>query len=60
MKAFNSADLIISKGQGNVEGLIHLNDSRIFYLLMVKCDVIADVLKLAKGSLVVSNSFHLK
>lgn len=59
INVFNSADLIISKGQGNLEGLLQLNDSRIFYLLMVKCDVIADLLKLPKGSLVVSNTFHL-
>ncbi|HPJ60116.1 MAG TPA: ARMT1-like domain-containing protein [Bacteroidales bacterium] len=53
---FFNASLIISKGQGNLEGLITLNDSRIFFLLMVKCDVMADFLKVDKGSLVVYNS----
>ena len=28
---FRKADLIISKGQGNLEGLIPLNDNRIFF-----------------------------
>jgi len=52
---YKSVDLIISKGQGNLEGLIHEKDSRIFFLLMVKCDVMAELLKVEKGSLVVSN-----
>ncbi len=53
---FDNADLIISKGQGNLEGLIGDNDPRIFFLLMVKCDVIADTLKVKKGSIVVLNN----
>jgi len=52
---FNTADLIISKGQGNLEGLLPLNDRRIFFLLMVKCNVMAEYLKVSKGSLVVFN-----
>lgn len=55
-KYFREADLIISKGQGNLEGLLPLNDNRIFFLLMVKCDVIAEFLKVEKGSMVVYNS----
>ena len=55
MEAYNNADLIISKGQGNLEGLINENDSRIFFLLMVKCDVMAENLKVDKGSFVVYN-----
>ncbi len=54
-KHFKNADLIISKGQGNLEGLLHLNDSRIFFLLLVKCDVIAELLKVKKNSMVVYN-----
>ncbi len=56
---FKEADIIISKGQGNLEGLIALNDKRIFFLLMVKCDVISEFLKVAKKSLVVFNSSYL-
>jgi damage-control phosphatase, subfamily I len=52
---YQSADLIISKGQGNLEGLINEKDSRCFFLLMVKCEVIAEVLKVDKGSIVVLN-----
>jgi damage-control phosphatase, subfamily I len=53
---FDSADLIISKGQGNLEGLVSLKDPRLFFLLMAKCDPIADLLRVRKGGLVVSNS----
>jgi uncharacterized protein with ATP-grasp and redox domains len=53
---FRQADLIISKGQGNLEGLLQLNDKRIFFLLMVKCDVIAELLNVRKGDLVVYNT----
>lgn len=52
---YKQADLIISKGQGNFEGLIDENDARIFFLLMVKCDVVAERLQVEKGSFVVYN-----
>jgi uncharacterized protein with ATP-grasp and redox domains len=52
---FSEADLIISKGQGNLEGLIHLEDKRVFFLLMVKCNVMAEFLKVEKDSFVVFN-----
>jgi uncharacterized protein with ATP-grasp and redox domains len=53
---FEKADLIISKGQGNLEGLLPLNDKRIFYILMVKCNVIAELLNVKKESFVVYNT----
>jgi uncharacterized protein with ATP-grasp and redox domains len=53
---FKKADLIISKGQGNLEGLLPLNDNRIFFLLMVKCNVMAELLNVEKDSLVIFNS----
>jgi uncharacterized protein with ATP-grasp and redox domains len=52
---FDKASVIISKGQGNLEGLLYLNDPRIFFLLMVKCEVMAGFLKVDKGSFVVFN-----
>jgi uncharacterized protein with ATP-grasp and redox domains len=55
LEVYNSADLIISKGQGNYEGLMNENDDRIFFLLMVKCDFIAEKLNLEKNSFVVYN-----
>lgn len=55
---FKDADLIISKGQGNLEGLLSLNDKRIFFLLMAKCDVMSEYLKVKKNSLVVYNASY--
>ena len=52
---YDSSDLIISKGQGNLEGLLGVNDNRIFFLLMIKCDVIANLLNMANGSFIVYN-----
>jgi damage-control phosphatase, subfamily I len=54
MDVFNKADVIISKGQGNLEGLMGKGHNNIFYLLMVKCDVIAEMLGVEKGSFVVT------
>lgn len=55
LSIYNSADLIISKGQGNLEGLLDTKDPRIFFLLMVKCDLIAELLGVKKGDFVVHN-----
>jgi hypothetical protein len=55
LDVYRSADLIISKGQGNLEGLIDEKDPRIFFLFMVKCDVIAERVGVEKGSFVVYN-----
>jgi len=51
---FNTADLIISKGQGNFEGLCRRNDPRIFFNLMVKCDVVANMFNTVKGEYILS------
>jgi hypothetical protein len=56
LDVYHSADLIISKGQGNLEGLIDERDPRIFFLFMVKCEVIAERTGVPKGSLVVYNA----
>lgn len=57
--AFDEADLIISKGMGNLEGLMHRQDNRIFFLLMAKCEVIADYLSVSKGSFVVAENTYI-
>ena len=58
MQAYLQADLIIAKGQGNFEGLMHQNDHRLWFLLMVKCQVIGDMLGVNKSNFVVSNGHH--
>lgn len=49
---FKESDLVISKGQGNLEGLIEERKRDIFFLLMVKCGVIADKLGVQESSYV--------
>ena len=42
-EAYDAADCIISKGQGNLEALLEENKN-IFFLLKIKCNVIAKIL----------------
>lgn len=49
---FLNADVIISKGQGNLEGLLNKTSKNVFFLLMVKCNVIAEAIKVEKGDFV--------
>jgi uncharacterized protein with ATP-grasp and redox domains len=51
IKRFENADLIISKGQGNFEGLSNANRS-IFFLLKAKCQIIADHLGVQEGDII--------
>jgi damage-control phosphatase, subfamily I len=57
-KIFNDADIIMSKGQGNLEGLIDNTDKKIFFLLMVKCKVIARKLGVQEGEVVIYYNQH--
>ncbi len=52
-KLFDEADIIISKGQGNLEGLINNSEKKIFFLFMVKCDVIGELIGTQKNNSVV-------
>ncbi len=55
INVFNKADVIISKGQGNLEGLIDI-DHNIFFLLTVKCRLIAEHLGVDEKEFVVFGS----
>ncbi|MDY6915815.1 MAG: ARMT1-like domain-containing protein [Candidatus Cloacimonadota bacterium] len=54
-KLFKQADLIISKGQGNYEGLSS-EKYPIFFLLKAKCQVIASDLDIPKDSIVLKKA----
>jgi len=41
LRVFESADLILAKGQGNLEGLFGLCDRRIYHSFVVKCPVVS-------------------
>lgn len=49
--AYNSSDFIISKGQGNYEGLSD-EERPIFFLLKTKCQVIARDIGVERGSII--------
>lgn len=55
LDVYRSADLIISKGQGNYEGLSEDNKP-IFFLLKAKCFVIARDIGVEQGSIVLMKS----
>ncbi len=46
---FSRADIVISKGQGNLESLLH-------YPTKKKCHIIADILSVKKGEFVVTQN----
>jgi len=52
---FDNSDLIIAKGQGNLEGLMGVYQN-IYYLLVVKCDLIGNFIGAPKGEFVVKKS----
>lgn len=61
LEVFNwikSHDLVISKGQGNYEGLSQY--SNVFFLLIAKCNVISNDLGVKEGSMVLKYSGGLK
>ena len=58
-KAFETADLIIAKGQGNYETL-HAIERPIFFMLKVKCAVVAQHIGHAIGSYVIKPNRKLK
>ena len=51
MKKFNAADMVISKGQGNYEGLSNVERS-VFFLLKAKCHVIANDLNVKENDII--------
>ncbi|MFO7883224.1 MAG: ARMT1-like domain-containing protein [Desulfobacteraceae bacterium] len=55
-QAFDQADMIVAKGQGNYETLAH-DDSRIFFLFKAKCKIVADLVRCRLGDMVVASNF---
>ncbi|MDD3149440.1 MAG: ARMT1-like domain-containing protein [Candidatus Gastranaerophilales bacterium] len=58
LEYYNNADLIISKGQGNYEGLNTVKNRNIYFLLMAKCNIIAKDIGVKKGDFIVFNSIY--
>ena len=51
VRRFNEADMIISKGQGNYEGLSNVSRS-VFFLLKAKCKIIANDLGVNENDII--------
>lgn len=56
LEIYRQADIIIAKGQGNYESLSDEEDDRIYFLLQVKCPVIARHIGVKVGSTVLKAS----
>ncbi len=52
---FEKAGVIISKGQGNFEGLMHCYKENIYFMLMAKCKPIAELLDVNIGDLIIKS-----
>jgi len=55
-KLFHTADVVISKGQGNLEGLLNEKRENLFFMLMAKCDLIAGKLGVEIGDLLIKSN----
>lgn len=53
--AFDAADLVVAKGQANYETLSDC-DGEVFFLLQVKCSVIAQYVGVPLGSMVIKSN----
>ncbi len=50
---FGKVDVVISKGQGNLEGLIEIPHPNIYFLFVTKCELIGERMGTTKGDYVV-------
>jgi len=53
LDVYNDADIILSKGQGNYEGLSDDADERVFFLFRAKCAIIARHVGVKEGTMIV-------
>lgn len=49
---FESADIVIVKGQGNLESLCDISSVKLFFILRIKCDRIADIIGAKNGDMI--------
>ena len=56
LKEFESNQLMISKGQGNYESLSDIKNKELYFLLKVKCPIIAESIDVKLGSIVLKKS----
>jgi len=52
LNAFKKSNVVISKGQGNYESLNEVRNKEVFFLLKIKCPIIAEKIGVETGSMV--------
>lgn len=57
LREFQNSNFVISKGQGNYESLNDVENKEIFFLLKIKCPIIAEDIRAKTGSIVLKRSF---
>jgi len=57
IEQFENCDFVISKGQGNYESLSDITHKNIFFLLKVKCPIIAEDVGVKTGSTILKANF---
>lgn len=57
-KKFEEVDVVISKGQGNLEGLLDVPHKNLYFMLVTKCELIADRLGVKRGGYVVKKGIE--
>jgi hypothetical protein len=56
LEEFDNSNLVISKGQGNYESLSEIKHKKIFFLLKVKCPIIAEDIEVETGSTILKRT----
>jgi hypothetical protein len=56
LEEFDNTSLIISKGQGNYESLNDIEHKEIFFLLKIKCPIIAEDIEVETGSTILKRT----
>jgi uncharacterized protein with ATP-grasp and redox domains len=57
LKEFENSSFVISKGQGNYESLNDIQHKEIFFLLKVKCPIIAEDIEVKTGSVILKRTY---
>jgi hypothetical protein len=57
LKEFENSNFVISKGQGNYESLNDIQHKEIFFLLKVKCPIIAEDIGVKTGSAILKRTY---
>lgn len=53
LEVYKKSDLVIAKGMGNLEGLLQETRPDLYFLLMIKCDRVGNLIGVEKGRFVV-------